>query len=271
MPSPRRKKALATGAVGLTGVLFGPVVEDWIVNIEVPIFRNRQPFRALAVLIKAKAFLRLLNDQRMPENWLAGIADPQGRLIARAPSSSRYAGQPASEGWRNIMPKEGVFEFVSLEGVPIVHANVHTAKGWSAGVGVTKAQVQAAMWNTIRWAALSGGGISVLSLLFALLISRRITYPLAELQRKVSQLQSDPETLLPAGPPELCDLSMALKRSALERSRSEQALRESEERFRGIFEHAATGIAITGIDGEARFAIRPSRECSAIAWMSYGP
>ena len=34
-----------------------------------------------------------------------------------------------------------------------------------------------------------------------------------------------------------------------EQKRAEIALRESEERFRGIFEHAATGIAITDLKG----------------------
>jgi PAS domain S-box-containing protein len=36
---------------------------------------------------------------------------------------------------------------------------------------------------------------------------------------------------------------------AIEKSRAEQALRESEERFRGTFENAAVGIAHTGLDG----------------------
>ena len=136
-----------------------------------------------------------------------------------------------------------------LRATPIVLANAHTAKEWSVGVAVKKAQIQAAAWDTVRWAALLGGGISALSLLFALVISRRITQPIENLQQKASLLLSDPEALMPKGPPELDDLSEALKRSALDRNRSEQALRESEERFRGIFEHAATGIAITDLEG----------------------
>ena len=147
------------------------------------------------------------------------------------------------------MARDGVFQFESLEGDPIVLANAHTAKGWSVGVAVKKAQIQSATWDTIRWAALLGGGISALSLLFALVISRRITGPIAELQQKVPLLLSDPELPSPKGLPELEDLSEALRQSALERNRSEQALRESEARFRGIFEHAATGIAITDLTG----------------------
>ena len=94
-----QKRALATGSIGLTDVLFGPVIDDWIVNIEVPIFKNGKPFRALAVLMKAKAYLRLLNDQQIPGNWLAGIVDRQGRFIARVPpTSSTRAGLPPKAG-----------------------------------------------------------------------------------------------------------------------------------------------------------------------------
>ena len=151
------------------------------------------------------------------------------------------------------MARDGVFQFDSLEGDPIVLANAHTAKGWSVGVAVKKAQIQAATWDTIRWAALLGGVISALSLLFALVISRRITGPIAELQQKAPLLLSDPTLPMPKGLPELEALSEALKQSAVERNRSEQALRASEERFRGIFEHAATGIAIT--DLQSRFLL----------------
>jgi len=244
-----QKRAFATGSIGLTDVLFGPVIDDWIVNLEVPIFKNGQPFRALAVLMKAEAYLRLLNNQQLPKNWLAGIMDRQGRLIARAPAHRQYTGRLASEGWRKIMARDGVFQFASLEGDPIVLANAHTARGWAVGVAVKKAHIQAAAWDTIRWAALLGGGISTLSLLFALVMSRRITEPIAELQQKAPLLLSDPESPTPEGLPELEELADALKRSARERNRSEQALRQSEERFRGIFEHAATGIAITDLKG----------------------
>jgi PAS domain S-box-containing protein len=244
-----QKRALETGTIGLTDVLFGPVVDEWIVNIEVPIFKNGKPFRALAVLMKAKAYLRLLNGQQIPRNWLVGIADRQGRFITRVPAHNRYVGQLASEGWRKNMALDGVFQVDSLEGDPILVANALTAKGWAIGVAVKKAQIQAATWDTIRWAAFLGGGISALSLLFAFVISRRITGPIAELQQKAPLLLSDPELPLPKGLPELEGLTKALRQSALQRNRSEQALRESEERFRGIFEHAATGIAITNLKG----------------------
>ena len=39
-------------------------------------------------------------------------------------------------------------------------------------------------------------------------------------------------------------------RDITDRKRAEERLRESEERFRGIYEYAATGIAITNLEGQ---------------------
>jgi PAS domain S-box-containing protein len=56
----------------------------------------------------------------------------------------------------------------------------------------------------------------------------------------------------------LCDVSgkpfstLALVTDMTERKRAEMALRESEERFRGIYENAGTGIAILDLDGRFR-------------------
>ncbi|MFZ0572649.1 MAG: HWE histidine kinase domain-containing protein [Rhodomicrobium sp.] len=240
---PAQKRAFDTRSILVTGVLMPPVGGDWIVNIETPVFKDGKPFQALAVCIKARSFLRLLNDRRLPANWIAAIADRQGLMITRAPGDERYAGQPASAGWRQVKDREGVFEIGSLEGDPVVLANAHSvASGWAAGVAVKKAEMQGAVWSTIRWATIAGGGLSVLSLLLAGAVARRITRPIAELQEKASGLLVNhvPATP-PAGPPEVSSLWEALKQSAADRDRSDQAFRESEARLHLALDAAELG------------------------------
>jgi PAS domain S-box-containing protein len=236
--------AFETRSPVVTGVRQSEVTPDWVINIELPIFKNGQPFRSLAVMVRARSFLHLLNDQQIPKGWLACVIDHEGRFVARVPGHERNVGQLAAEGLRKVKDQDGISEFSSLEGDRIVAANAHSAmSGWPVAIAVKKAEFQAATWSAIRWAAIFGACLSSLSLVFAAAIARRITGPIAALRNKVDALLKDPASVYaPAGPPEVDHLWTAIKQSAA-------ALRESEERFRGIFEHAGTGIAILGLDG----------------------
>ncbi|MGO9475534.1 MAG: PAS domain S-box protein, partial [Rhodomicrobium sp.] len=238
-----QKRAFDTHSIIVTDVLMHPVGEDWIVNIEVPVFRDGQPFRVLAVCLRARLFLRLLNNQQIPENWLACIIDRQGRFIARVPSYEGNAGQLAAEGFRKVKDRDGIFEFLSIEGEPIVTANAHSAAGgWPVAIAVKKAAIQAAAWSTIRWATILAGSLSLISLLFAGAMARRIAGPIAELRQKAGALLTDPASSMPQGPPEVGDLWQALKQSAAERNSISEALRESEARLRLALEAANLGI-----------------------------
>ena len=175
-PLPRRnplaieaqQRALATGSIVISDVLRSPVAQDWVANIEVPIFKNGQPFRGLAVGIRGREFLPLLSVRDIPKNWLVGIIDGQGRFIARVPQGATEVGQLASQGWRAIKDRTGVFEYPSLEGDTLITANaLPSISNWTVGVAVKKAELRALAWNTVRWAAMLGAGLSVASLLLA--------------------------------------------------------------------------------------------------------
>jgi hypothetical protein len=64
-PLPRRnplaieaqQRALATGSIVISDAFRSPLAQDWVANIEVPIFKNGQPFRGLAVGIRGREFL----------------------------------------------------------------------------------------------------------------------------------------------------------------------------------------------------------------------
>ena len=246
IPLAAQKSAFEKGSAIITDVRVGAVSQDWIINIEVPIFKNGKPFRELAVAAKAQSFLRLLNDQDIPKDWLACLIDHRGRFVARVPGHERNVGQLAAEGFRKVKDQEGVLEFPSVDGDPIVTGNAHSKiSGWAVAIAVKKATMQAAAWDTISWAAILGGSLSLMSLLFAGTIARSITGPISVLRREAMVLPDKAALPMPpAGPPEVRDLWQALKASA-------QALRDSEERFRGVFQHAATGIVIR--DMEERF------------------
>ena len=91
-------RAFSTRSIVITDLLRGPLTQDWVANIEVPIFKDGQPFRGLAIVMRHREFLRLLSAQDIPRNWLAGIIDGEGRFIARVPGAPRSANSPLKGG-----------------------------------------------------------------------------------------------------------------------------------------------------------------------------
>jgi len=109
-----------------------------VATIEVPVFKEGMPYRVLAVAMKMQGFQRLLSERQMPQGWLAGLIDAEGRFLARVPRPETYIGQLASEGWRRIKDQVGVFETRSLEGTLVVNGNTHPslAPRWAISIAV---------------------------------------------------------------------------------------------------------------------------------------
>jgi signal transduction histidine kinase/CheY-like chemotaxis protein len=210
-------RAFSTRSMVITDLMKGPLTQDWIANIEVPIFKDDQPFRGLAIVMRQREFRRLLSVQDIPRNWLAAIIDGEGRFIARV--SDAEVGQLASEGHRAIKEQAGLFEYASIEGYPLVAANAHPSKSnWSVEVAVKKAEMQAAVWDTVRWAVMLGTGLSAASLLLAWYLAGQITRPIDQLRQSFVDVSAQPGKPIAIGPPEILELQDTLHRATLERT-----------------------------------------------------
>ena len=220
-----QQRALATRSIVISGIMRGSIAQEWIANIEVPIFKSGQPFRVLAVAMRQEGFLRLLSAHDIPTNWLVGIIDGQGRFIARVPQGTAKVGQLAVEGWRAIKDRTGIFDYISLEGDALIRANVHPAvTNWAVGVAVKKAELWAMAWDSVRWAAMLGAGFSAASLLLAGAIARQITGPIEQLRRSFADVSGEPGKPIAMGPPEIMQLQDSLYRATSDRANANQAL-----------------------------------------------
>ena len=220
-----QQRAFATGSIVISDAVRSSIAQDWVANIEVPIFKNGQPFRGLAVGIRGREFLPLLSVRDIPNNWLASIIDSQGRFIARAPKGATEVGQLASQGWRAIKDRTGLFEYPSLEGDALIHANARpTTSSWAVGVAVKKTELRALAWNTVRWAVTMGAGLSVASLLLAGAIARQITRPINQLRQAFADMSAKPAKPVSTGPPEILELQDTLHRAVVEETNANKAL-----------------------------------------------
>jgi PAS domain S-box-containing protein len=219
----------------ISDIYQAPNTGNWIASTNIPIFKHGEPFRSMAITMNAQGFLDLLAFQDMPKNWRAAIRDTQGRLVARVPDHDLWVGQLASERFLKIRNQDGLFNVVSRDGEEFLTANTHSSlSGWTIGIGVKTADLRAAVFCAISWAIALGIAISLLSLIFAIRIARRITAPLTELRQKAGALLSDPHVKFEPGVPELAEVWATLRRAATNRYRSEVMLQRSEKRLSQI-------------------------------------
>jgi C4-dicarboxylate-specific signal transduction histidine kinase len=177
------------------------------------------------MIMRRGDFLRLLSAHDVPRNWLTGIIDGEGRFIARVPQGSAEVGQLAVQGWRDIKDQTGLFEYTSLEGDALIRANAHPSiSSWTVGVAVKKVELQAAAWDTVRWAVMLGAGVSAASLLLAWSLARQITRPIDQLRQAFADVSAEPTKPIATGPPEILELQDTLHRAVVERTNANQAL-----------------------------------------------
>jgi two-component sensor histidine kinase len=218
-----QRRAFKTRSIVISDVYQGPRTKTWMASASIPIFRNGEPFRLLALTMNVRRFVDLLAFQDMPRSWRAAIRDTHARLLARVPDNDRWVGRLASEPFRAINDHEGLFHIMSVDGEELLIANKRSdLSGWTISIAVNTAELRAAVFGTIGWAIALGGAISLFSLIFAIRIAKRITAPLAELCQKAEALPADPQIRFEPGVPELSQLWEALSRAATNRCRAEE-------------------------------------------------
>jgi signal transduction histidine kinase len=217
------RRALSTRSIVITDLFRGALAQDWVASIEVPIFKDGQPFRVLAVIMRQGEFQRLLGAQRIPNTWVADIIDGQGRFIARVPHAE--VGQLSPQGWRASKDQTGLFDLATVGGDALIQANAQpSTSNWKVGVAVKRADLKAATWDSVRWPVVLSGILSAGSLLLAGLLARQITGPISQLRRSFADISVEPARSISVGPPEIIALQDTLYRSAMERQEAGRAL-----------------------------------------------
>lgn len=143
----------------------------------------------LAARVSLNEFSRLLKEQNVPNDWVAGLTDRNGRFIARLPPQAPL--DRASPAWLNAVAAsaEGWYRGRTLEGIDMFTAHKTSAlTGWSGGFAMPVSVVYGAAFNAAR--AIVAGAVA--SLLFAAFlafwIGRRIGGPLQALASVAERL-----------------------------------------------------------------------------------
>jgi hypothetical protein len=142
------------------------------------------PVRRLQKLF-AESGLSRGGELGLREAWSAGVVDRKGIILARSQRPEAFVGQLAQAPMVQASAgaaTSGLFDAVSRDGIDMKNAFERDPEiGWTVGVAVPVAVVNAPLRKTALTMAPIGLGLIVLSVLPGSLVARRIAYGVHQL------------------------------------------------------------------------------------------
>ena len=223
---------VATGRPVVSGVTSASLDGELLITIDVPVVQDGPDGPKVRYSLSSALTLgpleALLQSQRLPSDWVAGIVDRQGLILARTRDNAARLGTPASAEWRaQTQAGSDTWERVTtLDGEVTYTASVTSAAtGWSVGIAVPRSVVWAPLFRTLGPLAAAGTLLTLLAIRLAVLVARRISRPVVALARQGAA----PEDLDLA---EAQEVAAALQAADQERRAAEAALRDREAELR---------------------------------------
>jgi signal transduction histidine kinase/ActR/RegA family two-component response regulator len=179
-------EVVRTGAPVVGPVIRGPG-GNFGIPVRVPVMHEGQVRSVLSAVVRPEAILRVVNQQRVPEDWIVSVFDSQNVRVARSREHERYVGGPPAPTLLALMGEGNGSEMVgstaTVEGEVVSTAVARVPSShWTVALGVPAT----AQWTVLRDSALAYGGGILLSLgiggIAAWHFSRRIASPIARLR-----------------------------------------------------------------------------------------
>ncbi|MBK4734030.1 hybrid sensor histidine kinase/response regulator [Noviherbaspirillum pedocola] len=170
-------KLLQEQRMQATDLKRGPLANDYVVAIEVPVFIDGQPRYVIDQAFLAGEFDRVLADAKLPQGWIIGMFDRNGISIARVPGGRGMAGKPVRQELYDAARAngEGIVRHLTRDGVDVYDAYTHSAlSGWTIAVGVPVRIIEAAARRAVKMAAIGLVAAVLCAVIVAVAFSRRL-------------------------------------------------------------------------------------------------
>jgi PAS domain S-box-containing protein len=208
----------------VSDLFYGAVSKRPAINVFAPVVMDGEVKYALIMTFDAGHFADLLQSQALEPQWITGITDKKGIVLARSQQHRDFVGKPLpAELFKKRQSERAAFRGVSIAGVPIVSATtVSQRSGWLVSATAPASVVDAPRsWARLVYLLLvactlvSGGAVAIL---FASFINRSLrgaTHGAAQMGRGLL-VESVPSHLIEAN-----EIIAALNRASYERKESE--------------------------------------------------
>src|SRR5262249_21032561 len=218
----------------LTGKLQFPV--------RVPVVRDGAIAYVLTAVITVTAIGQLLEEQRLPPEWVGAIVDASGVVAASTRAPTDFVGEaagvlmpppeiPGRTGWVTGVIVDGQRSYLTYARSP--------QSGWTVSLAVPVAVVDGFLRRSLWSVAGVGLLVTVTAALAAALVGRRIARPLVTLSAAAEALGRGESPRIPrTSVVEIDQVGGAFAAAAVQRRLAEGALQESEGRLRAMAEES---------------------------------
>ena len=223
LPRPRGHAAvqtvLATGKPAVGDSFMGPIAKEPLVAIAVPVVRRGTIAFLMLTIFETRQFQERLDQVSLPAGWALTLLDGKGEVLARrAPPGLNSATDVDTSG-----------RFVTQS----------TRSPWSVVLEIPRSTYRKPLIEVAVSLAIAILGVTFLSLLGGTWMARRLA------QAVTSLTDASPSAAPGQTIAEIEEVRTMLDRAAAAREASEKELRESEARYRSLFEAANVGKSIT--------------------------
>jgi signal transduction histidine kinase/ActR/RegA family two-component response regulator len=222
-------RVVAVGKPQISDLIMGAVLRRPILVVGVPVFRDGQVVYVLAMGIGPEILAALLQEQDLSPDWIAGIFDRKGIIVARNHEADRFLGKPVGPSLRQAMAwavESSWFPSVTSEGVPVYSTFRRSSMtGWTVAIGVPREFVDAPL-RRARSIIFGGGAAALaLSLVLARWMAGAIRRPVEALTAATKALGSgEPVDQVSGGVRELDQVGDALRTTAATLARNREQL-----------------------------------------------
>jgi diguanylate cyclase (GGDEF)-like protein/PAS domain S-box-containing protein len=256
--------------------VIGPVATDAAsgersIAAHLPVLNDGKADYVLSVAIPAADLSALLAQRHLPQGWLAALLDGRGVIAARNRAADRYTGQPAMDSLRTAIATQetGELDTVTKEGVANFTVFARSPlTGYTTIVGIPRADIIGPLATRLLYLAGAMACMSVLGLLLARAMGRRIAGSIQALIEPAAALgQGMPQAMPAVHLREAADVGAALERAAALLCQRDAALRAQQEelqQFKFFSEHANEMLLLLDEQGRIRYANR--RACERLGY-----
>lgn len=186
-------------------------------SVVVPVVRNGRTVANLAVTLVTAELQRMIDEQKLPRDWIAGIVDTGHQIIARHPAGQIPPGRLASPAVRDRLHQEqaGAVSWVSMAGVPVAGYFSTTPQGWSYVAAMPEARFGGFLQQAVVRVGLGALLLMLISVAGALWVSRRIAQPVVSLKQAAARMRAgQPVNIVSTGIVECDEVVAALAETA---------------------------------------------------------